>query len=546
MKTPLLAAFLAGILTVAGAAAIVSTSTVTDALSDVLGTGRPGHGAGADEEHVRHGTSGDAHGEQLGMERLRFPPSQGTTPTADEAKRLESVGHVHIQTDKDLTPANGIRKGSGTLDDPFVISGYHVTGDLAIYDTDLCLLITGNWFDSQLRLNWNGNCVHVHHNFIRDLRVNENIPRDGLATGGLIEDNVINYVGQIRHYNGEFRNNVIGPRDDARLPYGIFDDPENLIPFFKDTRILNVDGFDQGWFHHNTVVGSVDLKLHGHHHGTGFLATHSHYHGDDKARMREHAHDHTQRWHSVRFEDNKVTDPAGYGLRYVDQAHAGDDRTAASESTEELGKEHRHRTKVEIRRNHVVGAGIWVDVFNADDRLHKMRNPGWFWVTDNTVELKERPKGLLGEQFFGRAYDPNVAIRVDDAKEATFDIRGNTLSWKEDASARGPLPAIGIPFFAEESRPTAILFQGVRDATLLVQDNRGTGFAHGVAAASMDEKAHWLLAGNDFSGASQPVYYDRSVENKPREERAAPLADPGAWGDEGDQPTSDQGHEHRH
>ena len=124
---------------------------------------------------------------------------------------------------------DGVRSGSGTLADPYVISGYAVSGSLYLGDTDACVTITGNYIDGELALNWNGNCVHVHHNFIRDLRVNENVAREGYDTGGLIELNQINYVGQIRHYDGEFRDNVVGPREDAKLPFGVFQDPENQI-----------------------------------------------------------------------------------------------------------------------------------------------------------------------------------------------------------------------------------------------------------------------------------------------------------------------------
>ncbi|MEA3203908.1 MAG: hypothetical protein QOI63_1588 [Thermoplasmata archaeon] len=532
MKTSLFAALLAGLLTVAGAAAVASsrpTTPLDGLLEDVLG--HHGHApAGADEAAMHHGMAGDAHDAQLGMDRPRFAPAQGSTPTADDAKKLEQVSSLRVNGDHGFTPKAGVRSGSGTLADPYVISGYAVTGSLYLGDTDACVVITGNYVDGELALNWNGNCVHVHHNFIRDLRVNENVAREGDDTGGLIELNTINYVGQIRHYDGEFRNNVVGPRDDAKLPFGVFQDPENLLPFAKDTRVLNIDGFNQGWFHHNTITGSVDLKLHGHHHSTGFLATHSHYHGDNATRLAMMQHDHTNRWESVRFEDNKVVDPAGYGVRYTDEAHAGDDRTAPSETTKSLGDDHQHHTKVTIARNTLVGAGLWVDVFNADDKLHTQRNPGWFWIVDNTIQLQQRHDGLLGTQMFGQRHDPNTGIRVDTAKEMQMDIRGNTLSWQATSSSDPTADLLGGLLRGGQPVPVGIALSGVRDGDVSIMDNRGTGFTQGVAGFNMDKLARWAVAGNDFPGAAHPVYYDESVANQPTTQPVPPLADPGAWG----------------
>src|SRR5688572_19495105 len=131
--------------------------------------------AGADEAALHGGHAGDDHHAQVGMDRPRFAPATGTVPTPQAAEALEEVSSIHIHDDTGFNPSNGVRSGSGTLDDPYVISGYFVTGDLYLGDTNACAIITGNYIDGQLSLNWNGQCVHVHHNYIRDLRVNENI-----------------------------------------------------------------------------------------------------------------------------------------------------------------------------------------------------------------------------------------------------------------------------------------------------------------------------------------------------------------------------------
>lgn len=535
MKTRFVAAILvSGLLATTGAAFVVVKNA--PAMLDLDRS----H-AGADMAAMHGGAAGDGPHAQVGMFRPAFPESVGTVPTADQAKNLEELSYIDITNDTKFNPSHGVRAGSGTLEDPYLISAYHVTGDLWISDTTSCFEIKDNWIDGQLHLNWNGPCVFVHHNYIRDLRVNENIRRTGDDTGGLIELNKISYVGQIRHYDGEFRNNLVGPRDDANLPNGVFDDPENILPFAKDTRVLNIDGFNQGLFHHNTIVGSTDLKLHGHHHGTGFLASHSHYHGDDESATR-HDEDHTMRWQSVSFTDNVITDPTGYGLRYVDVMHAGDDRTAPSESNEMLEKPHVHFTDVLIARNELEGAGILVDVFNADDKLHKEFNPGFMTIADNKIHIKERDRDVLGTfVFFGPAYTPNTGIRVWESKEMVMRITGNEIAFEASKNA-DPLAPLSDLFFGwgHDQTPRGIALEFVRNGTVTVAGNKVTGFDLGVAAQYLEEDAFWAVYGNTLSGNSRDVYYDDSVANKPQEE---PFADQSAPSDQYPPPASG-GHEH--
>jgi hypothetical protein len=528
MNATLFATLAAGFLAAAGAATIL---TVDNHLGNHAGAA-----AGADTGSMHGGMAGDAMDAQLGMERLAFPQKTGSVPTADDAKKMPQLSWVYITNDTEFNPSNGVRGGSGTLDDPYVISGYYVTGDLYIADTDACVEITDNYLDGQLHLNWNGNCVFVHHNFIRDLRVNENNPRTGLDTGGLIELNQINYVGQIRHYDGEFRNNVVGPRDDANLPNGVFRDPENLLPFFKDTRVLNVDGFNEGLFDHNTIYGSVDLKLHGHHHSTGFLATHSHYHGDSQKLMAAMQHDHTNRWESVKFDDNHVVDTAGYGVRYTDEAHDGDDQTAASETTKQLEEPHQHHTMVEIASNQVEGAGIWVDILNADASTHKMWNPAWMTISDNQITMKQRDSnGLLGTQFFGTRFEANTGINVWAAKEAWITIQANKLTFTASGTNDALKPVKDLtPWFFTDDTPVAISLQAIHDANVTVQGNQATGFQFGLKASNL-MAMDWFVAANDFASLPQQVYWDDTVTVKPVTQGPAP-AYPDPLMDDGTQP----------
>ncbi len=470
--------------------------------------------AGANQADLDGSTAGDAPDDQLGMERPRFPPAEGKVPSASDARSLEQVGRIMIRSDDDATPAAGIRVGSGTLEDPFVISGYYVTGDLFLADTDSCFVIKENYIGGQLTLNWNAQCVHAHHNFVRDLRVNENVDRTGYATGGLIEYNKIEYIGQLRHYDGEFRHNVVGPRTANSM----WDTVLETVPwmFAEDPRVANVDGFNQGLIHHNTFFGSVDLDLHGHHHGTGFYAPHSHYHGEEMNRSM--AHDHTLRWTSVFFTDNEVIDPEGYGLRYEDRNHAGDDRTARSEDEDDLDLDHQHFTRVVLARNSIKDAGLIVDVFNADDENHYTRNPGWLEIRDNTIDFAApAADDTLGLQFpwWNDPFERLGALRVFAAKEAEVTIEGNTITNQPVKRDSGPLSAVNNLWGYNDVEPAAIDLRQIRDSDITLRDNTADGFTFGVRAHEFDALAVWRLAGNDFGSAKHPVFYDDSVENRP-------------------------------
>jgi hypothetical protein len=516
MKTTLLATLIAALLVGAAAA----TLALGGRDSPVAALAHLGHGAGADEHKLHGGASGDGHHAQTGMARPAFPEATGKVPTAADAERLEEVSFLRILEDKGFNPKNGVRSGEGTLEDPYVISGYHVTGDLYLGDTDACFEVTGNYIAGQLTLNWNGQCVWVHHNFIRDLRVNENVERLGYATGGLIEANQIEFIGQLRHYDGELRHNVVGPRtaDSA------FDTVLEETPLLRaDLLLANVDGFNQGLIHHNTFYGPVDLDLHGHHHGTGFYAPHSHYHALDDDRMPDHDEDHTERWTSVAFTDNKIVDEVGYGLRYEDQNHAGDDRTANSEDNEDLEKDHWHRTQVEIARNVVEGGQIWVDVFNADDDNHHDRNDGWLTIADNQVVVKERKdESVLGLQFLGSGPWPVFeGIHVAASKEVETLVKGNVVKYVplDRSQPSGPLDDLQVPLFWDYEQPVAgIRLSDIRDADVRIEGNTIEGFPFGIHASSLDEDTEWAVVGNSIVGAQEDVYYDESVENKPRKE----------------------------
>ncbi len=376
--------------------------------------------------------------------------------------------------------------------------------------------------DAQLVLDWNGPCVHAYHNVVDDLRVNQNNARLGYATGGVIEDNRIFDVGQLRHYDGVFRDNEIG---DLAHWEGFLSGESPA-----SSRAANVDGFNQGQLVNNAFYGFVDLDFHGHHHGTGFFSPHSHYHGNDMTRLYGDdgmlMHDHTFRWTSVVFANNIVIDPAGQGLRYEDRNHAGDDRQANSENVEQLNEAHLHRSIIELQRNTVVGS-LSVDVFNADgidiwsDTLtpvqfdvlgrvvdavlhlgadiintHSGRNDGWLRIEDNRVL---DPSGGMG------------AYEIRDAKE--FDLRfvGNQAVSIGHGARPGDLHIGDLQQLDLEALnwggmqhegDTGLLLARIKDGEATICQNRLSGFDAGFVAKDriMEDATIRTCADNNFSG----------------------------------------------
>jgi hypothetical protein len=475
----------------------------------------PSSGA-ADAPHADHTATvaGDHHDAQVGMQRPRFPAATGTIPSSPEG--LRELSRLTIDGDGGFDEADGAFRGSGTLSDPYVLRGVYIP-TLTFLDTDACFEVAESWIDLQLTLDWNGQCVWIHHNHIRDLRVNQNNARTGYATGGLIESNEITIIGQLRHFDGEFRNNVVGPATQDDL----FDEVLETVPylFVTNTLLANIDGFNQGLIHHNEFYGSVDLDFHGHHHGTGFFAPHSHYHGDHDARMAKHVHDHTDRWTSVAFTDNLIVDPEGYGLRYEDRNHAGDDRVARSESTKQLDDPHVHHTDILLARNTIDGGQLWVDVFNADDKKHPSRNPGTLTIAGNKVTTREpAPEDWPCSSAFGDQYDLRTTMHVHTVKEATTVIRDNVLTYvphkaETDLLGVAKKAVRDCALWGYEVDSAAIRLQGFRDATILVQGNTATGAKIGVDAAEFDEDTTWRVVDNRFSGYA--VHTADSVANEP-------------------------------
>ncbi len=478
------------------------------------------HG-GADVGHEgRSGETTHAHA----RERTSWPAAQGTTPSSPNG--LREIDWLRIDRVPDASALSdlGIEiPGTGTFEDPYVIEGLFVRYELELKDTDAFYVLRENWIGGELRLNWNADKVHVHHNYVNDLRVNENVERTGDATGGLTEQNRFGVVGQIRHFDGVFRANEVGPA--PRGPFrDVIEDSGELVPWFRDSIVLNIDGFSGAVFEDNAVVGYVEMQIHGHHHASCFDC-HSHNHGDS-AKAAEH--DHSIRYHEGSFRNNVVTVERGVALRYTDQAHAGDDRTAASEPEESLDAPHTHYSDVVIEGNQLSGPLV-VDVFNADDWNHETEDHehtgdatlsdldererlGALTLRGNVMAFALGDQTLRTEWFGGDVLD---GILVRDAKDGEISIEENRVAVKngKQGSALTIVPLVGGPIGGE--RPAGIALIDLRLTHVLVTGNVLDGSHFGILARRLDGAVAWDLSGNEFRNVERDVDHDASVAHSP-------------------------------
>lgn len=391
-------------------------------------------------------------------------------------------GSIYIDEAADFNPANGVRSGSGTAQDPFVISDWTVN-TVSIRDTDAYVSIHDNEIQ-RLVLDWVGDRVDVQNNDISDLRVNQNVRRTGEATNGVIANNTFDVVGQLRHFDGDFSYNVVG-------------DPQTLLewPWY---RAVNFDGFNGARFHHNTIYGYMDARLHGHHHGSGWRQA-SHYHGGT-----EHSGgavvDHSKRYHEVFITDNKIYSTDGYALRYTDSGHSINDRTAASETDPSLKGPHVHYTRIRILANELVGSGLKIDIFNADDEYHAGTARGLLAIRDNRVVIERDPTALF------RSYD---GIDIARAKDVTMQITGNSVRGLERSSE----DVTGLQRRMELG--DGIVLRDVDLARIFLADNEVGHARYGIRASRFTETVVWSIDGLQTTDVEMPVYYDSTVKNRP-------------------------------
>jgi hypothetical protein len=393
-------------------------------------------------------------------------------------------GSVVIEDDSQFTETNGVRRGKGTKQNPYVIEGWEL-GRLEISDTNRYVVIRNNVINT-LILDWVGNRVTVVRNRIGDLRVNQNVERKGLPTSGVIANNRFGNVGQLRHWDGLFANNMVGTaptEDDITFGTG-------------SQRIANFDGFNGSRYRNNTFFGYVEIRIHGHHHSSSFGDT-SHDHGSDGEHDKMSL-EHMKRHHKTVFTGNTIHATGPYGLIYTDSNHAGNDRTATSETNEALNDPHVHRTKVAFLRNRLIGSGIMVDIFNADDSQKHLRTAtGHFTIKGNTIELREYREMVDGWS------SPPVGIEVHQARDLRLNIVKNSITGPAPEAHRAMTDKIGS-YVA-----SGIQLLDVEKAVINISNNTVSNRIAGVYARRFN-RVTWSINSLKTEGVETEVDYDNS------------------------------------
>ena len=393
-------------------------------------------------------------------------------------------GSVTIAADDDFIAQNGVRGGSGTMEDPYVISGWQMSS-LVLRDTSAHVVIRDNSI-SRLILNWNGPGITVLNNKVGDMRVNENVKRTGGPTSGKITNNVFGRVSQLRHFDGVFAKNTVGQRGTTDLP-------------FFNSPVVAFDGFNGSKFKDNVIYGYVNVQLHGHHHGSSYSDT-SHHHGAPSDHHDGHEMetvDHSERYHSVYLTGNKIYSTGRYALRYTDQAHVANDRTASSEQNQALNQPHVHHTKLFVTGNQLIGAGLEVNIFNANDQKHRAPSTGYVELSDNKISVVRE----MDEVF---TYKPGILIR--EARGLELRISGNEI----DADM-----ADADPVSKQWGSDTGIDLDTLENAEVHVVDNYVGGLAIGLSARRLAPSVKWYLEDFRTSEVQQRVQYEES--NPPEE-----------------------------
>jgi hypothetical protein len=503
----------AGALVLAAAASTVGFGLAEVAPQDVS-PDEPTHEARADDHHretptVDAGTPTQAPDVGRGADRevadlevvepRHEGPIPGYEPTGEVPTRAEASELEHqledfvVEGDDGLARmANeGYLEGNGTLEDPYVIEGFRVTDDLTIEDTTKPLIVRESYVEDQLTLNFVGKDLVLHHTYAEDLRVNENVERAERATGGWLVHNELPYIGQLRHFTGTFAHNDVGPRPDGVVDEYLSDTGVDTLP---DEVVFLLDGYHLAHVHNNTIEGRVDVKLHGHYHGScpGCLP-HDHADPDGFPPANQPHEDlaptskHSYRFHTIDVENNELRAPdSSTALRLHDRAHAGDDQTAASEPNAHLEERHDHHQAVRVADNTFDRGNLVFDVVVAEDERHEnMTQQAEVRLEGNEVTL-EAPRGDVGLR---------AAYRVHDADALDLEARDNAFAFVDDGSA---VPS-GYRWAAEgePAEATGFLLDEWSATAGWVNGTQGQGAEYGVTVED-HEASRVALAGNDF------------------------------------------------
>jgi hypothetical protein len=400
------------------------------------------------------------------------------SPVAAASGQPATHADVTISANSDFTAANGVRSGNGTKSHPYVISGWQFP-NLTIQNTDKYVSIHDNTITGLLVLDWIGNRLTMERNTVNNLRSNQNVARTGLPTNGVMTHNTFHVVGQLRHWDGLFAYNVVGDQSTTGI------------------QAVNFDGFNGAHFVHNTIYGWVDATLHGHHHSSGWgEPSHNHATHTPDSELSVHRY----RYHEVFIADNTIHSTGSYALAYLDTNHSGNDRQSASENDSNLDKPHVHFTKVHLTGNRLYGAGILVNVFQANNSLHPWFVRGYLDILDNRISLA-KDDFLSFKQLNG--------IEIDQAQAVLLRINGNAITaWRASKDD-------SLSMLETWDNDAGVLLNTMDSANVEITHNSVTNRINGVRATQMTALVQWKIKDLATRGVDHAVSYDSSVANKP-------------------------------
>jgi hypothetical protein len=203
----------------------------------------------------------------------------------------------------------------------------------------------------------------------------------------------------------------------------------------------------------------------------------------------------------VSVTNNVIHAKHDYALAWLDTGHAGNDRTAPSEQDKALNDPHAHHTKMRFAGNKLTGAGILVDVFNADDRHHVRTYRGMVEVANNRIALG-KDDFFSGRQLMG--------IQIRNAKDVHTHIAGNRIvGWK---TGNGVLAML-----EQWDSNAGILLQNVDKADVMILSNYVENRTFGVHAMNFTVSVQWTIGKLVTKNVEERVAY----ENVPRKPKAA-------------------------
>jgi hypothetical protein len=449
-----------------------------------------------DRDHEANGSSATTLAHQPRHDHA-LSDREGEVPSRAQASELpHHFEEFVVRGDDGLVEMaeKGYITGNGTLSNPYVIDGFRVDEELTIEDTSRPLVVENSYIDGQLTLNFVGEEVYVHHNHVRDLRVNENVEREGPTTAGLFEHNEIDYIGQIRHFGGTFQHNDVGPRPDGVVETYLSDTgPAEL----DEDVVWNFDGYHGAHVHNNTVEGRVDVKLHGHFHGS-CSACPAHAHQDpedfpaDTIEGGEPRSRHSYRYHVLDVENNTIeVEGADRALRFYDEAHAGDDQTADSEPNPYLEDKHEHHAYLRVHGNDIDGGSLAFDVVNAENDRHEgLTQEARIDLTGNHLTRPApRGAGLV------------PAFEAETADHATLHAEGNRFAFQRPSS---PAPeGYGWVDGGDPADTTAFLFEDVNASRVQIQATEGANATYGVTLDDVRDNTPVVLEANRFDAREE-------------------------------------------